>query len=229
MASRRGYLSQSELAEYADITITNSTEADDQISQAEEMIDSYVGYVQPFIPHDVRYFSTATAGGSNTLTDTSQKSIIRYFNNDYFIGCEIEIVAGTGQGQRRIISSYNKELNQVTVTQNWSTVPDATSGYRIYQLGKFPRQKDMFFDSNTLKYYRQIPEAIKRATAAQVQFMIQMGADFFASERSGLISETIGDYSYTRENGVSSSDRLIAPKARALLRGYKIRTGSLIA
>jgi hypothetical protein len=49
----------------------------------------------------------------------------------------VEIIAGTGSGQRRLISgsSYNAGTNRTTFTVNndWSTVPDATSTFQLYE------------------------------------------------------------------------------------------------
>jgi hypothetical protein len=44
--SVRGYLSKDDLEQLANINITDDTEADDVISQAEEIVDEYVGFHQ---------------------------------------------------------------------------------------------------------------------------------------------------------------------------------------
>lgn len=223
MASRRGYLTQAELAEFANITITNVTEADDQISQAEEMIDAYVGYVKPHV-HNKRLFGVATSATSTTLVDNSGDSPLNYQDN-FYLFCEIEIIGGTGAGQRRIISGSSKDNYRITISSAWTTTPDTTSAYRIYQLGKFPRHRDIFWDSENQKYYKSIPEAIKRATAAQVQYIIEMGAEYFASAQANMKREQISDYEYEVFEGQSRTSRLISPKAQELLRGYVVRTG----
>ncbi len=69
IASRRGYVTQAELATLADITITDATEADDRISQAEELIDAYVGYIDPFDP--ITHFGEVTSSTATILSDTS--------------------------------------------------------------------------------------------------------------------------------------------------------------
>lgn len=223
MASRRGYLTQTELAQYADITITDPTEADDQISQAEELIDTYVGYQNKFMPYVIE--GKASVGGVDTLTLRSDDTA--GYEQDYFKGCEIEIIGGTGIGSRTIITASTAE----GVLTFSGITTDTTSFYRIYQLGKFPRVQDVSFDSYSGddRYYKQIPEAIKRATAAQVEYVINMGDSFFASDESNKQSERIGDYSYSNGNGGSNSTsgvmKLIAPKARMLLRGIVNRKG----
>lgn len=219
--SRRGYLSQDELKQFANITITDSTEADDQISQAEEMIDTYVRRADKFIPNQTQ--GQATSGSTTTLIDTSSDSHFNY-DDDYFNGCEIEIIGGTNVGERRRISDFDKATKKITVANAFTAAIDNTSVYVIYQLGLFPRYKDVWHNSNV--YYKRIPEAVKRAVAAQVEYIIEKGEDFFRGG-ADLKSESIDDYSYTRDNGASGSAVLIAPKARQFLRGFISRIGVL--
>lgn len=227
MASRRGYLSQEELAQYADITINDTTEADDQISMAEELIDAWVGFQDKFQKRDI--FGQVSSATATTVTDSTTLNSLDQID-DYFKGAEIEIVGGTGSGQRRVISSSVRSTKTVTVVSNFSTVPDSTSAFRIYQLGKFPRPRDVFSAADGSKYYKSIPEAVKRATAAQVEYIINQGVKYFASEGVDMESERIGNYSYSKGQGgsLSTLSKLIAPKARALLRGITNRTGRII-
>lgn len=227
--SRRQYLSQDELAQFADITVTDATEADDQISQAEEIIDGYVGFQRKAVNSDIFGRVSAATGSSFTLEAARH---IGVFQKGFFLYCEVEIIRGTGAGQRRIISDNSYTTGVVTVRDAWTTTPDSTSYYRIYQLGKFPRAKDVWFDGNIdpQVYAKSIPEAIKRAVAAQVEYMISMGSSFFASDMSEVVSESIGDYSYTKSppRGFGSSSQLIAPKAKMLLKGYINRKGVMV-
>lgn len=223
--SRRQYLSQTELAEFADITITDTSEADDQISQAEELIDAYVGFQRKAVRYVVE--GRVASGSSNGLVLEANRHQNVYQKN-YFTYCEVEIIGGTGSGQRRIITASTYE-GAITVDSNWSTVPDSTSYYKIYQLGKFPRLKDQYFDGDASPqiYVKSIPEAIKRATAAQVEYIIQMGTDFFKSDKSTYTGEHIGEYGYYRSAG-ANQQILIAPKAKQYLRGYVNRKGIMI-
>lgn len=224
MASRRNYVTAAEVLELAGFTPT-----DVQISKAEEMIDAYVG------PQD-RFFTgklarRASAGGANTLTLHTDDQ--NQFDVDYLKWCEIEIIGGTGVGQRRIITGSTR-AGVVTVDTAWATPPDATSFYSIYQLGKFPRSQDVVYYSQEapFTYYKQIPEAVKRATAFQCEFMNAMGDTFFSTDKSDKNSESIGDYSYSRSNNAGSSGggsaRLIAPKAKDILHGIVNRTGEIV-
>lgn len=229
--SRRGYLNQTELAEYADITISDADEADDQINQAEELIDAWVGQQDKFVSRDI--FGQVSSATASTVTDaTTQNSLDQI--DDFFKGCEIEIIGGTGIGQRRRISSSDRDTKSLTVSANWTTTPTSSSAFRIYQLGKFPRRgRDVFSAADGSTYYKTIPEAVKRATAAQVEYMINQGAKFFGSDAADMNAERIGDYSYNKGaggsgGGASALAKLIAPKARALLRGITNRTGRIV-
>ncbi|MFA5768361.1 MAG: hypothetical protein WC871_02335 [Bacteroidales bacterium] len=225
-SSRRGYLSQDELEQFANITVTDTDEADDVISQAEEMIDSFVGYQQKFLEYEI--LGRATAGGSATITlETEHQNV---YEANFFKLCEIEIVDGTGSGQRRRVSASTK-AGVLTVASAWTTTPDSTSFYRIHQLGKFPRYTDVIthLDASVTTYYKSIPEAVRRAVAAQVEYIINQGDEFFTTDQSDKTSESIGDYSYSMgEKSSISLARMIAPKAKLLLRGYINRTGRII-
>lgn len=221
--SRRGYLSEDELEQFADITVTDASEGQDRISQAEEIIDSFVGYQSKFLQDDI--VGKASATGANSITlETSQQNV---YENDYFKLCEVEIIGGTGEGQRRKVDSSTK-AGVLTVDEAWTTAPDTTSYYRIYQLGKFPRDVDV--DIYTLStpnvYLKKIPENVKRAVAAQIEFLIEMGDSFFAGDEADKTSESIGDYSYSKE-GSGGVTKLIAPKAKLLLKGFINRTGRI--
>lgn len=225
--SRRCYLSQTELAQYADITITDTTEADDRISQAEEIIDAYVGPQDSFITYEVYGLAASSASTSLTLESSQQNN----YDADFFKWTEIEIVGGTGVGQRRTVTASTKA--GVLTVAAWTTSLGATSFYRIYQLGKFPRKQDILTYSTGVptQYYKQIPEAIKRATAAQVEYFIAMGDSYFKTDQTDKVSERIGDYSYENSaSGVGKTGliKLIAPKARTLLKGYVNRTGQIV-
>ena len=67
---------------------------------------------------------TATAGGSNTLTDSGASWTV-----DEWEDKQLRIVSGTGAGQTRFIDSNTSTV--LTVTTNWTTNPDATSVYII--------------------------------------------------------------------------------------------------
>lgn len=224
-SSKRGYLTLEELEEFADITISDNDEAYDQIGHAEELIDDYLGFVTKFMT--VEHVGVVSEVPSSTTFTLDADYINSFPFVDYFKWCHVEIIGGTGAGQQRKITASD-ESGVLTVESEFSTTIDTTSAYKIYQMAKFPRYQDVFVDSRTqpTKYYKSIPEAIKRAVAAQVEYRINMGDKFFAQSGQET-SERIGDYSYTSksEGGIK---HLIAPKARKLLAGYIVRTGKII-
>jgi hypothetical protein len=63
----------------------------------------------------------AGASGSVTLPATASAS------NTYYPNQIVEIVAGTGAGQARVITAYNGTTKVATVGVAWSTTPDSTS------------------------------------------------------------------------------------------------------
>lgn len=221
--SKRQYATIAELNQYADINVTDSDEALDQITQAENIIDSYIGNVTKHITNE--FFGQATAGTSTTLIDTSNdSSIYNDFDDDYFTYCELQIVGGTNVGESRLITAYDKSAGQITVDEAFSNAIDDTSVYRIYQLGKFPRYQDTkkIQAGSEYKYFKWIPEDIRQATLAQVAYIVELGPTFLNSDASDKISEGIGDYNYSKKQ----VNAIIAPKARKILRKYLMKIGT---
>lgn len=221
--SRRGYVSKTEVAEYIGADVATVTDA--IIGKAEELIDGYVGYHTKFMEQKIH--GKATGAGSATLNlDVLHQNI---YDNDYFALCEVEIIGGTGAGQRRKITASTR-AGVLTLDSAWTTGLDTTSYYEIYQLGKFPRKQDVVFDGTNSPntYYKRIPEAIKRATCAEYEYIVEVGDSFFAGGGDSKVSETIGDYSYTNAEGEVTEDDLLSTKVQSLLKGYIKRTGKII-
>lgn len=225
MASKRNYVTTTEVDEF----IGSGSSTDLQITEAEEIIDAWVGPQKKHISQE--YTGRASAGGSSNITLGSVHQNL--YDIDYFKYCQVEIIGGTGAGQRRICTESTK-AGVLTIDPAWTTTPDNTSFYKIYQLGKFPRLHDVEFysEQSPSTYYKSIPEAVRRATAAQVEYIAAMGDDFFKTDQSDKQSESIGDYSYSKggsnSTGALSISKLIAPKARALLRGIKNSLGEIV-
>lgn len=218
-STRRQYVTLAEVSEYADIVISDNTEAYDQINLAEEMIDAYVGYQEKDIVND--YYGKASSGTTTTVIDTSTDSPLGFLDN-YFKYCEIEIIEGTNSGEVRSITDSDKDTKTITVSEAFTSAIDSTSVYVIRQLSKFPRNKDVYTLDQV--YYKTIPSAVKRAVLAQIQYIIEMGTDFFL-DVVDFDTENLDGISYSVK---SNADRLIAPKARAYLKGIMNRKGKLI-
>ena len=69
------------------------------------------------------------AGGGN---DEIILAAAETFSDDELNGLVVEITAGTGAGQKRMITDYAGGTDTATVDSNWGTNPDATSDYSIY-------------------------------------------------------------------------------------------------
>lgn len=225
----RNYLSIPDLQTLADISITDTQEAIRQLARAEEAIDDYVGYQEQDVQVDFRGQVSSINGGKEIIdiNPSSQLHVI----DGYFARCVIEIIGGTGAGQLRYIASSSFDNLSVTVADAFDTPLDNTSFYRIYQLAKFPRAvKDVYSRQDGRMFYKTIPDAVRKAVSAQIEFMIQQGDAFFVGNLADLQSEHIDNYSYSKANaGQSPSVSALAPRARTLLRGYKNSHGTLNA
>lgn len=70
--------------------------------------------------------ATATSGGATTIANTALS--VAWPTNIYQ-GKQVQIVGGTGSGQKRMISSNTGDT--ITVSQAWAVNPDTTSQYQI--------------------------------------------------------------------------------------------------
>ncbi len=212
----RQYLTEDEADGISSIT-------DSVLELAEELVDAYVGFVERHVTETYR--GKATGGTTTTLIDTSSNSPFT-INDGYFERCVIQIIGGTNKGEVRFISAYDKDTQTITVSEAFSSAIDTTSIFKIYQLARFPRECDVEAIDENDTYYKDIPEPIRRAVIAQCEYIIEQGDDFFESG-TDLISESIDDYSYRLAEGVAKSDlkKMIAPKARAILKTFRVKTG----
>lgn len=249
MSSTRQYIDGTYLTNYLSGQTLSSdySSVDDLITAAEEYIDAYVG------PQQKWFQASSNSSGIYTAPDTAESvpmvkevrgrvaQVIspttfrlqsyqqNVFQEGYFALCNIEIIGGTGAGQTNHVTG-SLFAGDITVESDWDTTPlDTTSVYRIYQLGKFPRQEDVFFDSinQPVRYYKVIPDAVRRAVAAQCVYMNTKGREFFNSDASNMSSEHLGSYSYSRKAGTSDRDLFIAPEAKEALKYIKRRTGRI--
>lgn len=75
------------------------------------------------------YTGTLTAGTSSTVTFPSGASLY----DDVYNGWIVEITAGTGVGQVRLIIDYDGDSLTATVHEDWTTIPDSTSVVSVYK------------------------------------------------------------------------------------------------
>lgn len=82
-------------------------------------------------PRGVLTSDTAQAGAIGSITLAAGESA----TNDVFVGGVVEITGGTGAGQTpRVISAYDGTTKIATISPDWVTAPDSTSGYRIFSV-----------------------------------------------------------------------------------------------
>jgi hypothetical protein len=218
--TKRGYITKSEVESYCDIAITDDAEAIERMELAEEIIDKYVGFQNAFQRYEIT--GTATGGSTTTLVDSSGDTLLGGSIDDRYTYCVLHIIGGTNVGEERVITSQDSDTKTVTVQKAFTSAIDSTSVYRIYQLAKFPRSQDAKLIDGV--YYKYIPEQVKKATLAQVEYMIEMGDDFFVSGIDKT-NENIDGYNYQIPQDVR---RAVAPKAREYLKGFTCRVGKLI-
>lgn len=225
----RNYLSIPDLQKLADITVTDNQEALRQLERAEAAIDDYVGWQDQDVQNDFRGMVSAV-NNDTEIIDTNPASQLHVIDG-YFARCVIEIIGGAGVGQVRYISTSSFDDRSVTVADAFDTPLDTTSFYRIYQLAKFPRAaKDVYSRQDGRFFFKTVPEQVRKAVAAQIEFMIQQGDAFFVGNMADMQSEHIDNYSYAKANaGQSPIVSALAPRARTLLRGYKNSLGTLNA
>lgn len=223
MAVRRHYIETGD--------VSGSTEA--QVALAEELIDRYVGPQPQFMRATYHGSITAITNSNKTFADTGTNTQLDLTNNQ-FKGAVLEMLSGSAAANRAVVDSSDKTNKTVTLKAALSTTPAVGDYFKIYQLAKFPRIQDVYATPDGLYYYPNIPEAVREATVAQVEFIIAKGAGYFTGGDAELQSESFLNYSYKRlgsdsnsGSGGSSLSNLIAPQAKALLRGIMNRKGNL--
>lgn len=204
---------------------SGATEAD--VDLAEQLIDIYVGpQTRSF---EGEHLVEVTAVDGAVVTDDGSGNHLG-FTNGYFSRCILQIVGGTGVGQVRRIETSDKDDRSLTLASAFDPQVVPGSVGKVYQLAKFPRKADEVLTRDGQNVYKTIPDAIQQAVIAQTTYVMAKGADFFTGDSSDFKSETIGNYSYTK-NGESSGSNLsslISPEARAHLRGIRNSGGRLI-
>ena len=224
MALRRYYI------ETADVS--GATES--QVALAEELIDRYVGpqpkylhrTIQGRITSLLNSFKTIVDDGSETSGQTQLDATTGMFKN-----AVLEMLSGSAAGKRGVLETSDKDAKSVTLRAALATNPAVGDYFKIYQLGKFPRTQDVFNTPDGLNVYPAIPELVREAVVAQVQYIIAKGDGYFVGDSSEMKSESFLNYSYTRSgegSGGSSMDNLISPQAKAMLRGIMNRKGRML-
>jgi hypothetical protein len=150
MTTKTQYCTADEVRRLLGLTSSDISDSDVQafITLAEEEVDRITNTTY-LVTQDS---GTATAGGTNTLTDGSKTwTTDEWASDDNLVGgYMVYIYAGTGSGQCRVITSNTS--TQLTVSPDWTTNPSTDSKYRIFK----NTYKDETFDGDgTETYYTQ--------------------------------------------------------------------------
>lgn len=83
------------------------------------------GFAETLLAADAT--GTAQAGATGSITLAAGASAV----DNAYKGMVIETTAGTGSGQKRVITAYVGATKVASVYPNWTTVPDATTVYAV--------------------------------------------------------------------------------------------------
>lgn len=216
MSTLRNYIQVSEAA----------TASEAQIDLAEQIIDHYVGVQKRHVGHVHEGEITSLLAGQK-IVDEDSRSRLSQYDNGYFKYCVIEFLSGEHAGESRPITANTE--SESSIVYGGDELANLAVGdiFKIYQLGKFPRQKDVLHRDTV--YHKSIPRVVKDAVIAQAEFIVEMGDDYFSGNETDAAGESIGNYSYQNAGGgnQSATVKMVAPKARTMLRGIINRLGRI--
>lgn len=90
---------------------------------------------------------TADSGTASTLVDANRNE-----KDNFWKGGQIEIISGTGSGQKHDITAFTQSTGTFTVDPDWDTNPDTTSIYKVIKSfttkieHSFEEIEDMLYD-----------------------------------------------------------------------------------
>lgn len=229
------YLAPGDLSTYVHTIsgVTNETQAAAFISDAERVVDAYLGPAPRFYPRITGNTTAGVASGATAFpADVFGERRPNYWAKG---GVYVEITdvpsgATTLVGQARQVSASTD--NQVTLVSGFDELVPSGTEFSLVQRSAVPRR----WDQDNLGSPR-MPDVLAIAVAYQVEYAINEGSEAFglsdtklASEPElGLQSRTYGSgYSETRVPGMRQGlAAFCAPKARMLLRSLTSTTGRL--
>lgn len=223
-------------AELPEILVTMSTVTDEDmaarfISDAEHIIDAYVGPAPKFYVDGTGSSVAALSAGDTTWYGDRWGS--RYKNYWAAGGVYVTVVDGPDDatGQSRLIVASDDGF--VRLASGFSVDVPAGTLFNFSQRSRFPRWRDRMNVEMP-----DMPMELRRAVAFQVEYGF-----LFGSEAHGLSDQAVADgesteiqsrsyasgYAESRAVGSASSKRglalLVAPRARAELRNLLGSTG----
>lgn len=138
------YCTTADVYRHAGITSSEVSEADvvQHILDAEVDVDKFTNTTY----WSVEKSGTASAGGSDTLTNTGAGYTASAYVDDY-----LWIYDGTGSGQMKKITANTTDT--FTVEEDWDTEPDNTSKFRVIHSGNDPVITETFDGDGTTSYF----------------------------------------------------------------------------
>ena len=127
---------------------------------------------------DVTGTAQAGAAGSITLASAGSSAV-----NDAYKGMIIETTAGTGSGQRRVISGYVGSTKVASIYPNWTVTTDVTT---VYAIRKSARYSPITVAQESLTMYAYQRNSASGGLARRRKLIAGMGAFSIAIKPRGL-------------------------------------------
>lgn len=227
------YLSTTKLAEliHTMASVTDADTAAKFISDAERLVDVWVGPQLGFYPELTLELTATLASGATTL----QSSTLGSRRPDYWAQGGVYVVAKDGPSgvirEKRLV--VGSDDNQLTLASGFSGQLTAGTGKVVLrQESKFPRFCDMDTQGDPF-----LPFELEAAVAYQVEFGIHYGSEEYGlgdsdvtTDQGDIQSRSYGSgYSEARSSThpVRGLGRMMAPRTKALLRNLVNSTGYL--
>jgi Domain of unknown function (DUF4815) len=147
--------------------------------------EHYSGFANTASSNTIRLAVDATGANNEILYGNTSGSNI------------ISIVAGTGAGQQRTISSYVASTRTVTVSSTWTTTPDSSS---VYSIGRLTTTR-----SGDVAGIFNIPASIFRVGEKQFRLIDSSTGDIPSSSTNGDASFFAQGLLETTENTIVST------------------------
>lgn len=160
--------------------------------------------------------NTAQAGAAGTVTLDASASA----SDDYYNGCVVEIVAGTGAGQARLVTDYVGSTKVATISPNWVTNPASGSVFAVRASG--PSDVEMWRGSSTQPNALQSGR-VDSYVGAMAAAVIASGVH--AAAELNNIADTLLKRDWTAVTGEASRSALNA--LRFLRNRWRINSGTL--
>ena len=74
-------------------------------------------------------------GGTGSGTSYLYLALTESAYNDFYLGAEVEIISGSGVGQKGVCTNYNGTTKKFEIAEDWTVATDTTSVYNISEAG----------------------------------------------------------------------------------------------